>query len=44
MKEKIQELRDFSRLFLQKNTVLMTVPAGVTPKDQDYVVQIVRKN
>lgn len=27
-----------------KHTVLLTVPAGVNPKDQDLVVQVVRKN
>ncbi len=44
MRENVRNLREFSRRFLQKNTVLMTVPAGVSPKDQDLVVQVVRKN
>lgn len=44
MKENVRDLRDFTRRFLQRNTVLLTVPAGVNPKDQDLVVQVVRKN
>jgi len=44
MKENVKDLREFTRRFLQKNSVLLTVPAGVNPKDQDFVVQVVRKN
>ena len=44
MKENIKDLREFTRRFLEKNSVLLAVPAGVNPKDQDLVVQVVRKN
>ena len=44
MRETVRELRDFTRRFLEKNSVLTSVPAGVNPKDQDFVVQVVRKN
>ena len=44
MRENVRDLREFSRRFLQKNTVLLAVPAGVNPKDQDFVVQVVRKS
>ena len=44
MKENVRDLREFARRFLEKNSVLLTVPAGVNPKDQDLVVQVVRKN
>lgn len=44
MRESVRDLREFTRRFLEKNTVLLTVPAGVNPKDQDMVVQVVRKS
>jgi hypothetical protein len=44
MKESVNDLRDFARRFLEKNSVLLSVPAGVNPKDKDIVVQVVRKN
>ncbi len=44
MKENVRDLREFARRFLEKNSVLLAVPAGVNPKDQDLVVQVVRKN
>lgn len=44
MKENVKDLREFGRRFLEKNSVLLAVPAGVNPKDQDLVVQVVRKN
>lgn len=44
MRENVRDLREFARRFLSKNSVLLAVPAGVTPKDQDHVVQVVRKN
>lgn len=44
MREVVRDLREFARRFLEKNSVLLTVPAGVNPKDQDMVVQVLRKN
>lgn len=44
MKETVRELREYARGYLEKNSVLTSVPAGVNPKDQDFVVQVVRKN
>lgn len=44
MRENVRDLREFTRRFLQRNTVLLAVPAGVNPKDQDLVVQVVRKS
>jgi hypothetical protein len=44
MKEKVQELREYGRFFLQKSSILMPVPAGTNPKDQDMIVQVVRKS
>lgn len=44
MRETVKDLRDFSRRFLEKNSVILAVPAGVQPKDSDMVVQVIRKN
>ena len=44
MKENVQNLREYGRFFMEKNSILMPVPAGTNPKDQDMVVQVIRKN
>jgi hypothetical protein len=44
MFEPVRELREFGRRFLEKNSIVTSVPAGVTPKDSDMIVQVVRKN
>lgn len=44
MRDSVKDLREFSRRFLEKNSVILAVPAGVQPKDSDMIVQVLRKN
>jgi hypothetical protein len=44
MLEPVRELREFGRRFLEKSSIVTSTPAGVTPKDSDLIVQVVRKN
>lgn len=44
MRDTVKDLRQFSRRFLEKNSVILAVPAGVQPKDTDMIVQVLRKN
>lgn len=39
----IQELRSFGRKFLENNSIAKVVSAGLSPKDEDWIVKLVLK-